>query len=113
MIRLHALHAVAWTALRALPPLRAKWLVDRLGRALPTLSPEEARRAAVALEVAGTCLSRALTIAACVPGSEVVIAADPSRPRRRGSWSAHAWVEIDGVAVASKDEAARVIARLR
>ena len=94
---LHGIHWVARAALRARPPLQAKALVDRFGGRFPSLGGADAARAAVhELFPAGTCLSRALTVAATVRGAEVVIGVD--------AWSgaqvsAHAWLEIDGVRV--------------
>jgi hypothetical protein len=40
----------------------------------------------------GTCLSQALTIAARLPGAQVVIGSDGSSA---GVFGAHAWVEAD------------------
>jgi hypothetical protein len=41
----------------------------------------------------GTCLSRALVVAARTPHACVVIGADP---RRSARFAAHAWVEVQG-----------------
>ena len=89
------LHLVARVALRAAPPIRAKRAVDLLAAALPPLtSTEDALRAYLALGAAGTCLSRALTIAARFPKSEVVIGL--STAPTPGPFAAHAWVEHGG-----------------
>ncbi len=104
----HALHCVAYVALRALPPPKAYSVVLRVGSLLPQRrSPEAARRAMKRLHL-GTCLSRSLTIAARTPGSEVVIGV-----QRPGTFSAHAWVEIDGKPLRDNDPSGAEIARLR
>ncbi len=96
-LRLRGLHWFARAALRFRPPLRAKALVDRIGSRFPRLRGAEDARAAVReLSPGGSCLSRALTIAATLPGAEVVIGVD--------AWSAaqisaHAWLEIENVRV--------------
>ena len=49
-----------------------------------------------AISLAGTCLSRALAVAAAVNGAEVVIGVTALKGPRV---SAHAWLEIQGVRV--------------
>jgi hypothetical protein len=96
-VQLRALHILARMALRLGSPLRAKALLDRLGRRFHGLSGAEEARAAVSeLFPAGSCLSRAVTIAAVLRGSEVVIGVDVWSSARL---SAHAWLEVDGVPV--------------
>jgi hypothetical protein len=96
-LSLRALHLLARLALRLCPPLHAKALVDRIGAHLAPLHGPEAARAAVReLSPAGTCLSRAVTIAARVRGADVVIGFDAWNGARG---SAHAWLEIEGVRV--------------
>jgi hypothetical protein len=96
-LRLHGLHWLARVALRVASPLRAKALLDGIGSRLPPLrGVEKARSAVRTLFPSGSCLSRAVTVAATVPSAEVVIGVDP--------WSAarvlaHAWLEIEGVRV--------------
>jgi hypothetical protein len=97
-VRLHALHCLARVALRVRPPMRAKALVDRMARRFPPLRGgiESARDAVDTLFPTGSCLSRAVAIAAVLPGAQVVLGVD--------AWSAarvraHAWLEIDGVRV--------------
>jgi hypothetical protein len=80
------LHALAYGALRVLGPERAKRGVGRLGALLPKLDVKEARCRHASLW-RGTCLSRAIAIAARVPGARVVIGVGPGAPL----W-AHAWV---------------------
>ena len=96
-LRLHGLHWLARMALRVRTPVAAKGLVDQIGRRLPELRGVEDAQAAVrALFPAGSCLSRALTIAATLPGAQVVIGVDAWNAAQI---SAHAWLEIDGVGV--------------
>ncbi len=86
---------VARVALRRLPPPRAASLVRALGRMLPALGDAEARRDAARLRHigGGTCLTRAITVAARARGAEVVIGANPSASSGE---IAHAWVERKG-----------------
>jgi hypothetical protein len=94
---LHGLHCLARVALRVRPPLRAKALVDRIARAFPPLDGVDDARAAVReLFPSGSCLSRAVTIAATLPGAEVVIGVDPWRTAQV---TAHAWLQIGHVNV--------------
>jgi hypothetical protein len=89
-----ALHAAARVAFRAMTPMRATRAINRLAGWLPKLrSVDEARRAAWLLDGRGTCLTRAATIAALTPGSEVVIGVDAKRSTRL---RAHAWVVVNG-----------------
>lgn len=94
---LRALHTAARVAFCLLPPLRAKAVVDRLGRSLPSLEGvDDARWAVAALWPRGSCLTRAVTVAATAPGAEVVIGVDHSRVT---ATSAHAWLELGGVPI--------------
>lgn len=95
MLWTHALHALARCALRLQTPRDARKTVLRVGQLLPPLNEAQLRRVARKLDPAGTCLSRALTLAARMKGSEVVIGVDPRRPTATPLF-AHAWVEIDG-----------------
>ena len=81
-----ALHGLARIALRVQSPLGARRTVAAVGGRLRAfLTLDEARAAARGLAGKGTCLSRALsTIAARLPGSEVVIGSTRGPPR--GSW---------------------------
>ena len=92
-------------------PRSAHRVVRAVGRALPALDASEATRVAAGLAGRGTCLSRALALAARLPGAEVVIGA--RRPGVDGAFTAHAWLERDGVALASDAEGHRELARLR
>jgi hypothetical protein len=96
-VRLHGLHWLARAALRVRPPLQAKALVDRIAGAFPALDGVDDARAAVReLYPSGSCLSRAVTIAATLPGAEIVIGVDAWSAARL---SAHAWLQIDNVNV--------------
>jgi hypothetical protein len=93
----HALHWTARAALRLTSPLVAKRLVDAVGRRVPPYATlHDAKDGLRRLCGRGACLSRGLTIAARLPGSQVVIAVDP---RSSAKLAAHAWVEIDGVTI--------------
>jgi hypothetical protein len=90
----HLLHLVSRIALRTLRPLPAERVVQRVARLMPLLPSREAAKCGMSvLQHEGTCLSRALTISAMVPGSRVVIGARKPAP---DSFQAHAWVEVDG-----------------
>ena len=104
----HPLHAVAYVSIQLLPPRRAHALVVRAGSILPQRRTAEAVRLAASRLRSGTCLSRALTISARAPGSEVVIGVG-----RPSAFNAHAWVEIDGVPVRPTDPSGAELARLR
>src|SRR5215472_15366680 len=89
-----ALHLVARLAIRAFPPLLARRVVVRFARLLPPVYDElVARELAELLDRSGTCLSRAITLAARMPKAEVVIGVNPGAPR---PYFAHAWVEVGG-----------------
>ncbi|HEY8088316.1 MAG TPA: lasso peptide biosynthesis B2 protein [Polyangiaceae bacterium] len=94
LVRLHVLHGVARLALRVMSPARAQRAVGLAARfATPFASEEDARVGTRALGSSGTCLTRALAVAALLPGSEVAIGVDP---RRAAKLHAHAWVELNG-----------------
>jgi hypothetical protein len=86
------LHIAARIAIRVWPPVTAKRRIDAVGSLLRPVDVEEASRIADRL-VGGTCLSRAITIAARMPGAEVVVGA---KPVPWAPFSAHAWVERGG-----------------
>jgi hypothetical protein len=94
---LHGLHWLARIALRVRPPLKAKALIDRVARRFPPLEGVDDARAAVQeLYPSGSCLSRAVAVAAALPGAEVVIGVDAWSAARL---SAHAWLLVDDVNV--------------
>src|SRR5690242_16575142 len=109
MLRLHLLNTLAWVALFARPPLEAKRVVDAAGRLLLALpNAGRAIEAANRLEPYGTCLSRALAIAACLPSAEVVIGV---RPGVHAPVNAHAWIELGGSPLRPEDVVGTPIAR--
>jgi hypothetical protein len=102
------LHAIAKLAVRTGSPLRAKRWVGAIGSLLPPLSIGEAMAVAQELGTSGTCLTQALTIAARLPRSVVVIG---SEGPTESSFSAHAWVECDGTVVSAMPPARAEITR--
>jgi hypothetical protein len=92
----HLLHLAARLATRLWAPERAKWVTDAVGFCMPRLrSSIEAGAYLAELSGRGTCLTRALAVAARWPGAEVVIG---GRTGEKGAgFSAHAWVENEGV----------------
>lgn len=108
MLENRVLHAIAKLAVRTAPPLRARRWVDAVGRLLPPLSIGEAMVVAQELGTSGSCLTQALTIAARLPRSEVVIGSDGPT---ESSFSAHAWVECDGTVISAAPPARAEIAR--
>lgn len=105
---LQILHGIAWIAIRIQKPLGAKRTVDFVGQWMPRFKTvAEAKDAANSLDRQGTCLSRALTVAARLEGAEVVIGVDA-----RGPVVAHAWVEVEGRPLRPEDPSGGEIARL-
>jgi hypothetical protein len=106
----HLLHLVARITLRTVSPERAKRIVDAMALFMPPLSVNDASLVARTLEGSGTCLTRALTVAARLPGSQVVIGTDggPAGP----AFAAHAWVEQHGNVVGPTAPSRYEIARL-
>lgn len=107
-----ALHLLARVLLRVCSPKHAYSIVVKVGGLLPPLpgGPEALRRAAIRLGPRGTCLSRALTMAARVPEADLVIGVLPRVGQRL---FAHAWVELAGKPIDPSDVAGGEIARLR
>jgi Transglutaminase-like superfamily len=104
------IHLVARLALVLGPPARAKRIVDAIACLWPPLSVGEAMRTAQEIESAGgTCLTRALAVAARVPGAHVVLGSDAPGGR---PFAAHAWVERDGVLISASTPSRYEIARL-
>jgi hypothetical protein len=104
----HLLHVVAYVSIRLLPPRRAHAVVVRAGAFLPQRRSLAAVRRAASRLRSGTCLSRALTVSARAPGSEVVIGVG-----RPSELNAHAWVELEGRPLRPDDPSGAEIARLR
>jgi hypothetical protein len=97
VVRLRSTHLVARIALRTTGPLHAKAFADWVGGHLSLPNGVEMARVAVReLFPSGSCLSRALAVAATVRGAEVVIGVDTWTT---AGLSAHAWVEVEGIAV--------------
>jgi hypothetical protein len=95
--------------LRACSPQMAHRIMRGLGRSLPPLtSRAEVQRAVQGLRGPGSCLSRALAIAARSEASEVVIGVEWIDEK----FHAHAWLEIDGAPLDPADPRGREIARL-
>jgi len=106
-----ALHAMAWTLLRVWAPMRTHAILLRGGAWLPEIpTPNEARAVAHALGAHGTCLSGSLAIAARAPAADVVIGV---APRTHAPLLAHAWIEMDGVAIDPAEVRAGEVGRLR
>lgn len=106
-----ALLALSTNLLKVSRPLLVHSLMVWLGARLPSHgTPEDARRAARAFGRRGTCLSRALAVAARAPTADVVIAVEP---RGGAPLFAHAWVEMNGAPIDPEEAAGVVIARLR
>lgn len=103
----HATHTLTRGMLRLFGP--AKTL--RALRALSSMSCDArtARHLAATLEPSGTCLTRALAVAAVTPGSVVVLGGwlDANR------FNAHAWVEIDGIPLRAWDRSGKPLATVR
>ena len=113
MLTSHVLHLVAIVGLKAFgrSPYgleRALRLVRRVGGRMSPMNREQARGIAGRLR-AGTCLTRAMTVSARLPGSQVVIGVRSGRSAQ--GFGAHAWVEHDGVPLRAFDPEGDVITR--
>ncbi len=117
MIRDLALLALAQSLLRFLPPLRAHAVLLRVGALLPELrTADEVRRALSHISGHGTCLGRAMAVAARTPTADVVIGVDRHAPEEspaRRRLFAHAWIEMSGAPVDPLDAMGAPIARIR
>jgi len=104
-----ALHELAYFTLRFSSPLTAARIVRKAARwVTPYKGADEAREAAARLEGRGTCLTRALAVAARLRGAHVVIGIDPSTEATLG----HAWVELDAHPLREGDPRGATIAVL-
>jgi hypothetical protein len=109
MIAEHLVHALACVALRVLPPRKALRAVRISARAMPALwRNRDAEQIGRTLAGRGTCLSRAVAIAALAPNIEIVIGVAPDSRTLR----AHAWVERAGIPLTGQIEEFTEIARL-
>jgi hypothetical protein len=105
-----ALVLLARGLLRVCSPLRAHWILVRLGQLLPEIeTAADARRVARRIAGHGTCLSRSLAIASRAPTADVVIGVAPAPG---APLLAHAWIEMGGAPLEAQDMAGDVIARL-
>jgi hypothetical protein len=103
------LNLAARVLLRTLPPLKAHAVLRRVGRLLPERrSRPEILAAAEKLGAGGSCLSRALALAARAPSATVVIGVQPEP----GKLLAHAWLEVGGQPLRPSDPMGQEIARL-
>jgi hypothetical protein len=101
----NALNAFAYVAMRVAPPIRAFYWVERVARCCSLITTAEQAVAVInRLGSRGTCLSRALSVAARSPAAHVVIGVKQSNcytgisaVGRRRSIEAHAWVEMHGL----------------
>jgi len=103
------LHTIARLAIRLSTPVVARKIVFAAGSRFRKLSTIEATRLAHRLRRSGTCLTRALTIAALLPDAEVVVGRSASDDR---AFAAHAWVEHDGFVIDGTGPAVQEIGRL-
>jgi hypothetical protein len=106
MILAHGMHALARVAVAFARPTAAFRIVRRVGRWLPPLTAAQAQHVAGTIEPSGSCLTRAVSISARLPGSEVVIG------RSGPSNEFHAWVEVGGRPLRSWDVTGPILARL-
>ena len=105
------LHGLARVLLRFLSPVRAYSCLSRVASFLPPHArTADARRAGARIRGRGTCLTRALTVAARSPDAELVIGVVP-RPGQL--LFAHAWVEVAGEPLDASEVLGTEIARLR
>jgi len=104
------LHILTRALLNVCPPMWTHAILMRLGRRLrPNRIREDIRTASLRLAGQGTCLSRALTLAARTPASEVVIGVER---RHGGGFAAHAWLEVGGRPFDGSEPRGLEIARL-
>lgn len=105
------LHGFVRVVLRYCSPRRAYAIVTELGALLPQHRDRtHVLRAGARIRRTGTCLSRALTLAARAPSAELVIAV---APRAGQKLFAHAWLEFAGVPIDPSEVAGSEIARIR
>jgi Transglutaminase-like superfamily len=105
------LNLAARVLLRVYTPSTVHLLMTNVGRLLPKRdTAAEVRAAAARLRPRGTCLTRALALAARSPHADVIIGV---KPNGRKGIDAHAWIEVDGMPLHSSDPSGEEIARLR
>ena len=97
--------------LRLCPPLQAYAILTRLGALLPPHDDlSDVLRVRNRVRGRGSCLSRALAVAARAPQVDLVIGVTP-RPNM--PLFAHAWLELAGMPIDPSDVAGSEIARIR
>jgi hypothetical protein len=97
------LHALARILLRICSPRRACAILAQVGALLPPYNERsDILRAALRVGGRGTCLSRALAVAARAPEAELVIGV---APRTSDRLLAHAWLELSGELIDPSDGA--------
>lgn len=96
--------------LRACAPPTVHGALTCVARVLPQRKTHAEVRHAADLLSRGSCLSRALAIAARSPSADVVIGVQPEGGT---GLYAHAWVEVDGRPLHPSDPGGREIARLK
>jgi hypothetical protein len=105
------LHTLARVLLRFCSPGQAHAILRRVGALMP---PHTGRAALVRANASvrrsgGTCLSRALAVAARAPDVDLVIGV---APRRDQPLFAHAWLELAGEPIEASEVVCREIVRL-
>jgi hypothetical protein len=106
-----ALNMAARFLLLACSPATTHRVMVRVGAMLPQRrSRDEIARASARMGTRGTCLTRALAIAARTPSAEVVVGVQSPKGDRL---NAHAWIEIAGKPLEPTNESWYEIARLR
>ncbi len=104
-----AMHLIARLAVRSARPARASAIVAAAGRFTPRLNEDTARDALHALDGRGTCLTRALAVAARLDGGQIAIGV---RYASGSALRAHAWVVSNGVPLRAGDPDGDIIALL-
>jgi hypothetical protein len=105
------LFLTARVLLRTCSPGTAHIIMLRLGALFAAKGDaREVAEAVARLGRRGTCLSRSLAVAARAPTAEIVIGVSPNDTAR---FIAHAWLEIQGIAVDQREPQGIEIARLR
>jgi hypothetical protein len=107
MMGSHLLHGLVCASVRVLPLPSTLRLMRALGARLPSFTPAECGEVARHLR-GGTCLTRALTLAARTPGAAVVIGGT----KVHGAFAAHAWVEVEGTTISGHTASDQVLVRL-
>jgi len=102
----HSVHLIAHVFLSIFGPKRGFRHTRQFAKHM-RLDPYGARHVAALLEPYGTCLTRAIAVAARLPNSTVVLGGMVEERLH-----AHAWVEVGGRPLRSWDSCGEPIARL-